>query len=258
MIYRLALVTTGSPCYEERFIHSLSLPALTLVNKQIHAEALPIYFAENHFYLLLWAEYQARGPLPVQEPIHFHRFTRMIEYFGRRTTSPFDQSPLRHIKNIVVQIKLLHRDDPLYYSHIYNTFLGDPSTPEPRYSSLCIRGEQQRMAFTRTDQEPFNPSLFRWHETARILSSEEQDVAVVLWPVEVSGIFSFDSLNCIKEAYDLVKMSFTGRTQSIDEAIREAYHYWQSSERREATRYGTRGVISVDSPDGQLTYYDYQ
>lgn len=255
MIYRLVLVTTDSPCWDERFIHSLSLPALTLVNKQIHAEALPIYYAENHFYLLLWAEYQ--GPLPVQDPSRFHRFTRMMEYFGRPTTSPFEQSPLRHIRNIVVQIKLFHPVDPLYYSHIYNTFFGDRSTPEPRYSILCIRGEQQRMAFTGTDQEPFEPTLFRWHEAARILSYQE--AAIILSSDEIAVIISSDFLlNCIKDAYDLVKMSFTGRTQSIDEAIREAYQYWQSWERRRSTRYGTIGYISVDSPDGRLTYYDYQ
>lgn len=55
-------------------------------------------------------------------------------------------------------------DDPLYYSQVYSIVSDDMRTPEtiPRYSSLCIRGEQQQITFTAANEEPFNPTKYRW------------------------------------------------------------------------------------------------
>lgn len=203
-IYRLALFDSS----DGRWFTSLTPPALTLVNRQIFAEALPIYYAGNNFYLLLCTR---EDDLSDQDPALFHRFTELKEYFGRRTTSPTDDSPMRYIRNIVVQINTSTYLDPLRCSKVYSTVMDNVETETanaPAYSSLCIRGEQQRMTFTSdstTEGGPFDPTKYEWvvrHVTSR-------------------RAHRFCSL---KEAYDLVKMSFTGSTQSIEEAIREEYH----------------------------------
>lgn len=204
------------PVWLGDFIFNLAPPALTLVNKQIFAEALPIYYAENKFYLLLWAKDDGRRH---QDPFLFHRFTQMMEYFGRQTTSPTDESPMRHIKNIVVQIITSTDSNPLYYSKVYSTVVDSVSpwpfrtiTCNPAHSSLCIRNEKQRMAFTSaTEQRPFDPTRYRW--IVKNVRSGRGD-----------KFGSKDRFCSVKEAYDLVQMSFTGRTQFIEEAIRVEYN----------------------------------
>lgn len=204
-IYRLAFVRTPQSYRNglTEFIFSLAPPALTLVNKQIFAEALSIYYAENNFYLLLSAKDDG---LSDQDPFLFHRFTRMIEYFGRQTTSPTDESPMRYIKNIVVQIKTCTCSSPRYYSNVYGRVVDDedPGTATNQaYSSLCIRGERQRMTFesnSATEEAPFDPTKYR---------------------CTVNG---GDRLCPEKEAYHLAQMSFTGGKQPIEQAIGNRYH----------------------------------
>lgn len=118
---------------------------------------------------------------------------------------------MRYIRNIVIQINTGTYLDPLRDSKVYSTVMdnvGMGTAAAPAYSSLCIRGEQQRMTFTSdttTEGGPFDPTKYRWivrHVTSR-------------------RAHRFCSL---KEAYDLVKMSFTGGTQPIEKAIRDEYY----------------------------------
>lgn len=206
-IYRLALVTTAYPCGPENFICDLTPPALTLVNKQILTEALPIYYAENNFYTLLLGIYQ--GDTSDEDCVLFHRFTRMTEYFGRQKTSSMDRSPMRHIKNIVVHVRTNERPEPVYFSKVYRTVLqdGDNWHSHHMYSNLCIRGDRQRMTFqpdSATEEESFDPTKYRW--TVR--------------NVTFGGKEEFRS---IYEAVDLIQMSFTGDTQPIEKAINAEY-----------------------------------
>ncbi|KAL1847798.1 hypothetical protein Daus18300_013840 [Diaporthe australafricana] len=100
-IYRYAL-------QDDNFIQTLAPPALTLTNKSIRAEALPLYYSQNVFYLLLCGE-EAEGSYP--DPHHFLRFRRMMECLAMRKVSSTDQGPQQYIRNLVVQF-----DAPEYYS----------------------------------------------------------------------------------------------------------------------------------------------
>ncbi|KAG6358493.1 hypothetical protein INS49_014377 [Diaporthe citri] len=209
-IYQLALVDR----FYARLITNLTPPALTLVNRQILAEALPIYYAGNNFYLLLWA---TDDGLSDQDPVLFHRFTQMMEYFGRRTTSPTDESPMRYIMNIVVQINPSTYGDPPRYSKVYSTVVDDvdPETAANQtYSSLCIRSEKQRIPFTSdsaTEKGPFDPTKYRWIVKNVTFGSRDK-------------LGGRDRFRSVKEASDLVNMSFTGSAQPIEKAIGIEYY----------------------------------
>lgn len=190
-IYRLVLVQHPGLWACEHLIPSLALPALTLVNKQIFAEALPIFYAENTFYLLLWA--WGEGPSG-QDPTDFHRFTRMVEYFGRPTTSTKDQNPMRYIKNIVVQIRNSTSESPGIECD-----LEDRPWGRFIYNHLSIRGGQQSITY-KTDPvtagETFDPGRYRW----------------TVGDVSVPKILN---IAFFTEAYHLLGMSFAPRTQPI-------------------------------------------
>lgn len=188
-IYRLVLVQHPGP-YGCELISSIAPPALTLVNKQTFAEALPVFYAENTFYLLLWA--RGEGPTG-QDSTDFHRFTRMVEYFGRPTTSTKDQKPMLHyIKNIVVQVRNSTSNEPGIYSD-----LRDRSWGRSIYNHLSIRAGQQSLTYE-TDParagEAFDPARYRW------------TVGDVSTP-------AFCNTAIVKEACHLLSMSFVSRTQ---------------------------------------------
>lgn len=191
-IYRLVLVQHPGRRGCEHLISSLAPPALTLVNKQTFAEALPIFYAENTFYLLLWAYDES---LSHHDPTDFHRFTRMVEYFGWPRTSTKDQNTMRHyIKNIVVQI----RNCDSSVSGI-DCDLTDMSWGGSIYNHLSIRGGQQSITY-KTDPatagETFDPGRYIWRVG------------------NVSGS-SFFHIPFVQEAYHLLGMSFAPRTQPI-------------------------------------------
>ncbi|KAK7702636.1 hypothetical protein SLS64_009599 [Diaporthe eres] len=240
-IYRLAIVTTR-PYGNDNLVSSLVPPALTLVNKQIFAEALPIYYAENSFYLLLWAKDE---DLSDQDPALFHRFAQMTEYFGRRTTSLTDESHLRYIRNIVVQVRISTHLDPLYYSNLYHTVSddgGQGDLPMPTYNSLCIRGDQQRMTFTsisETEDGPFDPTKYRCN-----LKDETGE--------------QWHSFCSVKEAYDLIKLSFTGGTQPIERAIKAEYDSQRMLEEWWAGDESYCPIHPMDAPDFLLKHFDYR
>lgn len=216
-IYRLVLVQHPGRRGCEHLLSSLAPPALTLVNKQTFAEALPIFYAENTFYLLLWAK---REGLSDQDPTDFHRFTRMVEYFGRPTTSTKDQNPMRYIKNIVVQIR---------NSADFDTAMSPPIRRSTIYNNLCIRGEQETITYTsdpETREEVFNPTNYRWN---------------------VSDVIFRDSslLFIVFEARKLLEMSFTAQVQPISWDV--TYLVSALLRRGENEEYGWASETSEDS-----------
>lgn len=192
-IYRFVLVQNPGPRGCEHFISSLAPPALTLVNKQTFAEALPIFYAENTFYLLLWAR---RKGLRDQDPTDFHRFTRMVEYFGRPRTCTKDKNPMRYIKNIIVQI----RNSASRECALFHDLTDPPLERRPIYNNLCIRGEQETINYTSlpaTGAEVFNPRNYQWNVCNAILNTRNFKV------------------NFVEDAYDLLRLSFTTQVQPI-------------------------------------------
>lgn len=178
-------------------ISSLAPPPLTLVNKQLFAEALPIYYAENIFYLLLRGKPHRLGG---QDPAQFHRFARMTEYFGRQITSPTDNSPMRYIKNIIVQVADTTSEGCEIYRYLTDTL------PPHRFSykKLCIRSEQQQITYTsdsEAGEEAFDPTKYRW--TVGDPTSRKVKNPWFFW-----------------EAQDLMTMSFNGRMEIMEGALR--------------------------------------
>lgn len=157
-IYRLVLIRDSGPDVpsHQRLIRSLAPPALTLTNKQIFTEALPIYYAENLFYILLCGE-KVHGS--DRDTSHFNRFIGMMEYFGRRVTSSADQKPLQSIQNLIIQI---HTIDHLAISALEHFPFLQPAD----YSSvLAVSGLSRiTMAFKSGDREnkPFDCTRYRW------------------------------------------------------------------------------------------------
>lgn len=191
-IYRLVLVRHPGPRGFEHLIPRLAPPALTLVNKQIFDEALPIFYAENTFYLLLWARSEGQTG---QDPTNFHRFTRMVEYFGRPTTSTKNQKPMLHyIKNIVVQIRNSTYNEPGIYSD-----LRDRSWDRSIYNHLSIRAGQQSLTY----------------ETDPARAEEALDPARYGWTVGDVSTPDFRNIFIVKEACELLSMSFVPRTQPL-------------------------------------------
>ncbi|KAI7774087.1 hypothetical protein LA080_009290 [Diaporthe eres] len=87
----------------------------------------------------------------VDNPVEFHRFTRVIEYFGRRTTSPTDESPMQHVKNIVVQVKSLTSRDAMHCDDVWFKIRDDVVTRTATnltYTSVTSVTEYPRMAST--------------------------------------------------------------------------------------------------------------
>lgn len=216
-IYRLVLVDIPAPqgfvvvddkgvdliTYEvpvpQRVISSLAPPPLTLVNKQLFAEALPMYYAENIFYLLLWGKPRRLGA-GGQDPAQFHRFARMAEYFGRQSTSPTDNSPLRHIENIIVQVA----DTTSEGIEIYRSVADRLPPRRFTYKKLCIRSDQQQITYTsdfEAEEEAFDPTKYRW--TVGDATSLKVKNPWFFW-----------------EARDLMRISFNGRMESMEGALR--------------------------------------
>lgn len=193
-IYRLVLVDV---LVLQRVIPSLAPPPLTLVNKQLFAEALPIYYAENIFYLLLWGKPHRLGG---QDPAQFHHFARMAEYFGRQSTSPTDNSPLRHIENIVVQVA----DTTGEGIEIYRSVAYGLPPRRCTYKKLCIRSEQQQITYTsdsEAEEEAFDPTKYRW--TVGDPTSPKGNNPWFFW-----------------ETQDLMAMTFNGRMDVMEGALR--------------------------------------
>lgn len=206
-IYRLVLVDVLVP---QRVIPSLAPPPLTLVNKQILAEVLPIYYAENIFYLLLWGKPRRLGG---QDPAQFHRFARMAEYFGRQTTSPTDNSPMRHIKNIIVQVADTTAEA---FEIFFSVTLGELSSRRA-YKKLCIRSEQQQVTYTSDSEigeKAFDPIKYCW------------TVGNATSPNGKNPWFLHDALH-------LTTMSFNGRMELMEESLRRLQSEAKRTGRRE-------------------------
>lgn len=111
-----------------------------------------MFYAENKFYLRLST--QDGDPLTYQDPVEFNRFTRVmrvLEYFGRRTTSPTDESPMQHVKNIVVRVKSLTDPDATHCDDVWFKFRDDVFTKTATnltYTSVTSDTEYSRMAST--------------------------------------------------------------------------------------------------------------
>lgn len=181
-----------------------------------------MYYSENNFYLLLsgkssglWDPFHTHHSSRMSQ---FNRFTRMAKYFERSETPPTDQSLLRHIKNIVVHVTIVVQG---LGGIVYGAFM-DIQSPWLSYilgySNICIRGEKQRITCIcdfSTEEHPFDPTDYHW---------TVMDV----------GYLTEHNACTVEDAYDLLEMSFTGRTQPIEGAI-EFLNEEQQSARRDRT-----------------------